>query len=95
MISLALHNVLVLGRSSISFVVAVLHVHARLSLARSNFTPSENLKPSILDLGPIRGEFTLRLPSKLTDKPPTGMTLILSSIFLSKGQSYPDSIEFP
>ena len=76
---------LVLGRSRgvVSFVVAVLHMHARLFLANSSFTLSENLKPSILDLSPIRGQFTLRLPSKLTDKPAIEMTLILSSIFLS------------
>src|SRR5262245_10561293 len=39
MISLELHNVLVLGRSRsvVSLVVAVLHMHARLFLAHSSF----------------------------------------------------------
>ena len=67
MISLELHNVLVLVRSRgvASFGVAVLHMHARLFLAHGSFTPSENLQPSILDLSPIGGLPTVRLLSKL------------------------------
>jgi|SoiMetStandDraft_2_1073263.scaffolds.fasta_scaffold37199_2 hypothetical protein len=42
------------------------------SLAHSSFTPSEKLKPCILDLSPIEDSLPL-LPSKLTGKPQLGL----------------------
>jgi hypothetical protein len=58
MISLELHNVLVLGREVLSRLLwQFLHIHAQLFLAHRCFTSIENLKPCILDLSPISGAY--------------------------------------